>query len=79
MSLDRNAEVQRLGEADRHIALSERVITEQTIEVERLRHGHHDTARAEKMLRSFELNLQTIQEHRRLIIEMIEQIDAGPA
>jgi len=77
MPLDRNVEVNRLGEADRHIAEAERVITGQMIEVERLRCQRRDTSRAEEMLRSFEKSLGVIRENRQNIIKMIEQIDAG--
>jgi len=55
------------------------VITEQTIEVECLRHEHRDASQAEQSLRSFEHGLQTVREHRDLIIKMIELIDAGLA
>jgi hypothetical protein len=79
MSLDRNVEVNRLAEADRHIAVAERVITGQMMEVERLRCQRRDTSRAEEMLRSFEKNLGVIREHRKNIIKIIEQIDAGLA
>ena len=77
MPLDRNVEVNRLAEADRHVAEAERVVTGQMIEVERLRCRRRDTSRAEEMLRSFEKNLGVIREHRENIIKMIEQIDAG--
>jgi hypothetical protein len=79
MGMDREAEVQRLNEADRHIAKAERQITEQRILVERLRTGGHDTHEAERLLKAMEETLAAEYEHRKLTVEMIDQIDAGLA
>ncbi|MBR1171509.1 hypothetical protein ACNJYD_04610 [Bradyrhizobium sp. DASA03005] len=77
MSLDRNAEVQHLAEADRHVAVAERSIGHQLIEIERLREGGHNTELAEQMLETFRRTLQEMQEYRKHIIRTIEGIDAG--
>jgi hypothetical protein len=79
MSIDREAEVQRLSEADQHIANAERAISEQVVQLESLRRDGHDMALAERTLRAFEDTLQTLREHRELIISTIEQIDKGLA
>ena len=77
--MDRQAEVERLGQADQHIATAERRITKQRLLVEELRADGHDTKVAEEMLRGFQENLQTLREHREIIIKTIEQIDRGLA
>jgi len=77
MPLDRNAELQRLAKADRHISQAERTVSHQMIEVERLREGGHSTALAAQTLEAFQRTLATMQEHRNVIIRTIEGIDAG--
>jgi hexokinase len=75
--MDRNTELQRLAEADRHIVEAERAVSHQTMELEQLRADGHDTALAEKTLESFQRALGAMQEHRKIIIRTIEAIDAG--
>jgi hypothetical protein len=77
--MDRQDELLRLGEADRHIAVAERNITEQQCRLEKLRADGHDTKLAEQMLTDFQINLQTLNEHRDLIIKTIAQINQGLA
>ena len=79
MGVDRAAEVQRLNLADSHIASAEGSITDQQIIVEKLRMGGHDTHEAERTLKEMQGLLGSFQEHRRLIIDMVEQTDAGLA
>jgi hypothetical protein len=75
--MNREIELRHLSAADAHVAKAERVISEQMMKVEKLRVDGHDTALAEKILRTFEANLQTLREHRDLIIRTIERIDQG--
>jgi hypothetical protein len=75
--MDRNAEVQRLGEADRHVSEAERAVGHQIMEIERLREHGHSTALAEVTLVTFQHTLAVMQEHRNTIIRTIEVIDAG--
>lgn len=77
MPLDRNAELQRLAEADSHIGHAEQEIGRQIVRVERLRIEGHDTALAERTLRNFQRTLEEMKEHRKIIIRTIEEIDAG--
>lgn len=77
MSLDRNTEVQRLADADRHINKAERVVSRQLVEVERLRDAGFSTALALRTLENFERALAAMQEHRNLIIKTIKGIDVG--
>lgn len=79
MSMDREAEIERLNLSERHIAEAERHIMEQQLIVGQLRGGGHDTQEAERLLKTMESVLDTYQVHRRLIVEMIDQIDAGQA
>lgn len=75
--MDRQAEVVRLGRSDRHIAAAEKNVSEQRMQVEKLRQHGHDVELAEKMLKGFEASLATLREHRELIIKTIEEIDNG--
>lgn len=75
--MDRNAELQRLAEADRHITNGERAVGHQMMQIERLREGGHSTARAEQTLEIFRRTLGTMQERRKIIIRTIEEIDSG--
>ena len=77
LTVDRQAEVLRLAESDRHIADAERKVTRQQLRLDRLRADGHDTKAAEEMLRAFEDALKTFREHRHLIVMTIEQIDKG--
>jgi hypothetical protein len=58
-----------------HIVKTERAISEQKAEVDKLHEDGQDTKLAVDTLRTFEANLQTMREHRELIIRTIEQID----
>ena len=77
MTLNREAEVRRLNEADTHIADTERRITVQAAFVERLRMDGHDTAEAGRLLANIQDGLGAMLEHRALIVDMIRRIDAG--
>lgn len=77
MPLDRNAELQRFAEADRHICNAERAIGHQMMDIERLREGSHNTTLAEEILVTFQRTLKEMEEHRKIIIRTIEEIDAG--
>ncbi|MGE7414949.1 hypothetical protein [Methylobacterium tarhaniae] len=79
MSIDREAEVRRLNLADCHIADAERHITDQWLILEQQRAAGRDTQDAERLLETMEETLSTFQEHRRMIVEMIDRIDAGLA
>ena len=77
--MDRELELQRLCEADDHIAIAERVISKQMIELEKLRsHGRY-TKLAELTLQHCRDALEAMQNHRQNITKMIEQIDQGLA
>jgi hypothetical protein len=77
--MDRQAEVNRLGQAERRIANAERIVTEQRLRVDRLRADGHDTKGSEQTLRGFEDTLKILRENRAVIVEAIEQIDKGLA
>jgi hypothetical protein len=77
MGLDRESELQRLSEADQHIANAEAAITEQIARVHELRRDRHDAGKAEATLKVFQDTLQTLREHRALIFQTIDQIDRG--
>lgn len=75
--MDRQAEVDHLELADRHIALAEKNVSTQRIQLRKLRGGGHDVELAEKSLKALEDTLATMREHREIIIQTIEQIDRG--
>ena len=75
--MDRQAELRRRHQADRHIATAEKNVTEQRVQIDKLRHDGHDVELAEKTLKAFEEVLITLQEHREIIIRTIEEIDQG--
>ncbi|MBR0869872.1 hypothetical protein JQ633_05855 [Bradyrhizobium tropiciagri] len=77
--MNRQAEVNRLDEADRHISRGEIAVSKQLAMVERLKHDGHDTAEAVRQLSDFEAVLATMRERRSSIAKLIEQIDAGLA
>lgn len=77
--MDRNAEVERLGQADRHITVAEEHIPKQRLLLDTLRKDGHDTKIAEDMLNGFEQHLKTLHEHREIIFKTINQIDDGLA
>jgi hypothetical protein len=79
MALEREKELARLSQADRHIAEAEHAITRQTINIERLREAGHDTKAAEHTLKGFENSLEVMHQHREQIVRLIEQIDQGLA
>ncbi|WP_298253730.1 hypothetical protein [Bradyrhizobium sp.] len=73
--MNRKLEQRHLAQADAHIAAAKRLISEQTARVEKLRRHRHDIRLAEETLRAFEVNLQTLCEHREVIVMTIEQMD----
>lgn len=75
--MDRQRELQRLSEADKHVVQAERAISGQAMEIEKLRRDGHNTALAEKTLKTFNDTLQVMRDHRAAIVNMIEQIDKG--
>ena len=77
--MDHNAELNRLAQADRHIADAERNVSDQLLLIEKLRRDGHDIRIAEETLKRFEASLHTLREHRHLIVTTIEQIDKGLA
>ena len=77
MALDREAEVRHLAQAETHIADAERQVTAQAMVVERLRADGHDTGEAEWLLANLKGTLETMNEHRMLILNTICQIDDG--
>jgi hypothetical protein len=77
--VDRNAELNRLAQADRHIADAEPNVSDQLLLIEKLRRDGHDIRIAEETLKRFEASLHTLREHRHLIVTTIEQIDKGLA
>jgi hypothetical protein len=77
--MDRAAEVRRLNEADSHIAIGERNVTQQRLIVDQHRARGQDAREAERLLAMLEQSLEAYQEHRQLIVEMIAQIEAGLA
>jgi hypothetical protein len=79
MPLDREAELRRLAQADTLISNAERAITDQMIELDKLRRDGHDTKLAEQTLKLFEDTLQTLHKHREHIVKTINQIDRGLA
>jgi len=52
--MDRQAEVERLAQTDRHIATAEQHITKQRLLIDNLRADGHDTKVAEEMLTGFD-------------------------
>jgi len=75
--MNRDLELQHLSTANEHVAAAQRLISEQTARIEKLRGHGHDTKLAEKTLRAFEASLQMFREHREVIIKVIEQIGQG--
>jgi hypothetical protein len=75
--MDRAREVQRLNEADTHIAKAERALTKQLALITKLKADCRDTAEAISQLADFEAILKVLREHRATIVKTIEQIDAG--
>jgi hypothetical protein len=75
--MNRERELQWLSQADHHIAVAERAVTNQMLELEKLRRNGHDTALAERLLKGYEHNLQVLKDHRVRIIQFIEEIDRG--
>jgi len=75
--VDRETEKRHLADADRHIVIAERNITEQRLQVDRLGQDGHDTRLAQKMLEQFEATLAVMVENREIIIRTIDEIDRG--
>jgi ferritin len=77
MALDRERELGRLSEADRHIVEAEAAVTKQIAEIEKLRRDGHNTFAAEELLKDFERSLEIMRAHRQEIISTIDEIDKG--
>ena len=77
--MDRQTEVLRLGKAERPIVDAERNVTRQQFRLNRLQADGHDTKTAKKMLRDCEKTVESLREHREIIVKMIEQIEHGLA
>jgi hypothetical protein len=77
MSPERDAQLQRLAEADAHIAEAQGAVTNQMAQVEALRLAAQDTTMAERELTAFQETLAVLQDHRASIINAIEKIDAS--
>jgi hypothetical protein len=77
--MDRDRELQRLADADRHIRDAERNVSEQRLQLKkRLQQGRSD-ANAQRILEASEAALVNLQEHRMGIIRTIDRIDKGSA
>jgi len=74
--MDREKELQRLSEADRHIADAERAVARQTVALETLRRDGHNAALAELTLKNKD-TLQTLRANRAQVIKQIDKIDRG--
>jgi hypothetical protein len=77
--MNREVDLQWLSQADHQIAVAERAVTNQMLELEKLRRDGRDTALAEKLLSRYEHRLQVLKNHRANIVRFIEQIDQGLA
>ncbi|RXH05958.1 hypothetical protein [Bradyrhizobium vignae] len=77
--MDREKEVERLNEADRHIATGELAVSKQIALIEKLKQDGHDISQAVKQLHDFQNGLDSMREHRSHIVQMIDQIDRGLA
>jgi hypothetical protein len=75
--MDREKELQRLSEADRHIADAKRPVARQTVALETLRRDGHNTTVAELTLKNFRDTLQTLRANRAQVIKQIDKIDRG--
>lgn len=73
--MNRDVELQHLAAADAYVARAECIVSEQAAKVEILRERGYDTALAEQTLRTFDITLQTLRDHRDVIIRTIAQID----
>jgi hypothetical protein len=74
---DRDFEVSQLWLADRHINRAEQIIADHELELERLQLKGYDTALLERTLEVLKDSLQTMYQHRNIIIRIIQQIDGG--
>lgn len=77
--MDREKEVQRLNEADRHITKAEAAVSRQIGLFAKLQQDGHDAGEAVRQLRDFGDALRAMREHRDEIVKMIDQIDRGLA
>jgi septal ring factor EnvC (AmiA/AmiB activator) len=75
MGAEREDQLNRLAEADSHIAEAEHAVTEQMSQVAALRLAGKDTTGAERELTAFQETLAVLQDHRASINKAIEQID----
>ncbi len=77
--MDRQAELRRLEDANRHVAEAEQNVEEQRDQLQSFRRNGYDVELAERALKAFEASLATLQERRAIIIKTIGQIDRGLA
>lgn len=77
--MDREAELRRLEQANRHVAKAKANVDEQRDQLQRFRRDGYDVELAERGLKAFEASLATLQQHREIIIKTIGQIDRGLA
>ena len=77
MTLDRNAELRHLNEADTHIADAEKQVAKQEAILEKLRRDGHDTTEGSRLLQAFRETLEAMRQHRVEIVDTIARIDAG--
>ena len=76
MTLDRDAELRHLNEADAHIADAERRIAKQEAILEKLRQDGHDTNEGQRLLQAFQETLEAMRRHRVEIFDTLARIDA---
>jgi hypothetical protein len=74
---EREFEMRHLALADRHISRAEQIVTEAGTNIERLRRNGYDVELLERALEVHQHSLQTMYEHRDIIIRTIRQIDRG--
>lgn len=74
---NRSDEVAALALADEHLRRAEGAIQSQTHVLDMLKESGHDTQAAEKLLAEMQHALVAMQHHRALIVQAIQDIDAG--
>lgn len=77
MTLDRNAELSHLSEADTHIADGERRVAKQEAILEKLRQDGHDTTEGCQLLQMLNETLEAMRQHRVEIVNTLARIDSG--
>ena len=73
MAIDKRMEQEHLAQADRHIVRAEEMVREQRSLIERMADHGHDTQMAQDLLRTMQVTLERMYEHR----DMIEATIAG--